>query len=81
MKWILVAIMATMYDNGDIDIYAFTDPTFDTVDECLVYAQTNPRPIISKLLQEYNGAPLLDLLCVTEEQLKKALEPIKGTTI
>ena len=70
--------MATMYNNGDVELYMFTDPTFETVEECLAYARTNPGPIMGKLFREFNGAPLQNLLCVTEEQLRKALEETNG---
>lgn len=73
--------MATMYNNGDIDIYMFTDPTFNSVEECLVYAQNNPGPIIGKLSQEFNGAPLKNLLCVSEDKLKESLEIRKDIKI
>lgn len=74
MTWFLVAIMATMHPGGDVEVFMFTEPTFESVEQCLAYPQTNSQAIIRKLAEEFKGAPIQNLLCATEEQIKKAFE-------
>ena len=74
MNWFLVAIMATIQVPLSQDIYVFTDPTFESSKQCLAYVRDNPKILTLKLMSEFPGDKLDQLLCVPEENVKKILE-------
>lgn len=73
MSWLVVVIFATFYG----DIYVFTEPTFDSRDECMT-SVLNPADIknyTDKLLQEYGEPmPILGINCLQEDEIKRLLE-------
>ena len=77
MKWFIVVLFYTL--NGDV--YIFTDPTFESYDEC-VGSITDPQAVpsyVNKLVMEYGYLiPIQALNCVDEGTVKQILNTIKG---
>ena len=69
MMWVVVVLFATMQG----DMYVFTEPTFDTREECMVALSDNTQrdKIIIKLIEDYN---------YSEKQISKN-KKIKSDTI
>lgn len=67
MTWFLVVILL---DTEPYPIYAFTDPTFESREECMESA-TNPAHIpryVQKLIQEYGTLPMIEgINCINED--------------
>lgn len=75
MKWFLVAIMTVIYSGDEKNVYVFTKPAFDTVEQCKTYVQQNGESITKHLFLQFGPKDQMDrLLCVQEEKLKKFLE-------
>lgn len=76
MKWLVVVIFMNM-----TDVYIFTDPTFDTKDECMTSIM-NKKEIpgyIEKLYQEYGEAKSIRAInCLNEKTIKKILTQQKS---
>ena len=53
MKFLIVAIMAFSYMNGDKPIFVFTHENFDTVEQCVEHVQSNSQSLMYKLMAEF----------------------------
>jgi len=76
MNWLIVVVFATM--TGDI--YIFTDPKFDTREECVASIKDpNMVPVYSKkLVMEYGRLlPILGLNCLQEDEIQKIIKGVK----
>jgi len=76
MNWLIVVVFATM--TGDI--YIFTDPKFDTREECVASIKDpNMVPVYSKkLVMEYGRLlPILGLNCLQEGEIQKIIKDVK----
>jgi len=77
MKWLIVVLFATMSD----DVYIFTEPTFDSYDEC-IESITDPEAIpgyIQKLVLEYKKPmPIRAISCLSKEQLDEIMEDVNN---
>jgi hypothetical protein len=82
MNWLIVVIFATV--TGDV--YIFTDPTFETRQQCLdsVRSTEDQQGYIRQLLREYGEVmPIAGINCLQEDKIKEILEkhpdaPVKG---
>jgi hypothetical protein len=77
MKWLIVVLFQTMAG----DVYIFTDPTFDTRDECMasVYNKDDQKKYIQKLALEYKKAmPIMAVNCLQEDKINEILEKYQG---
>jgi len=76
IKILVVAIMSTMTPLED-DTYIFTEPYFESVQECIVYINFNWTHINMHLENKFGSErPLKNLYCVPEKNLKKYLDEI-----
>jgi hypothetical protein len=76
MNWLIVVVFATM--TGDV--YIFTDPKFDTREECVASIKDpNMVPVYSKkLVMEYGRLlPILGLNCLQEDEIKRIIQSVK----
>jgi hypothetical protein len=77
MKWLIVVLFQTMAG----DVYIFTDPTFDTRDECMasVYNKEDQKKYIQKLVMEYKKPmPIMAVNCLQEDKINEILEKYQG---
>ena len=82
MNWLIVVIFATV--TGDV--YIFTDPKFDTRQQCLdsVRSTEDSQGYIRQLMREYGEVmPIAGINCLQEYTIKEILEkhpdaPVKG---
>ena len=86
LKILVVVLMVGVTETGGRDLYVFTDPVFETVEECKEWAMTNPGPIIMETAEHYGRRPIENVFCVPEESLKEQLQngqpkAIKGLQI
>lgn len=76
MNWLIVVVFATM--TGDV--YIFTDPKFDTREECVASIKDpNMVPVYSKkLVMEYGRLlPIMGLNCLQEDEIKRIIQSVK----
>lgn len=80
MNWLIVVLFAT----GLGDMYIFTEPTFETRQECM-NTLTDPyhiRNYIKKLASEYSEPMPIELInCIEEQTLKNILNNASGSSI
>ncbi|MAS63612.1 MAG: hypothetical protein CL815_00095 [Coraliomargarita sp.] len=74
MNWFIVAIMAMVHTNGDKDLFVFTDPYFETSQECISYVQENQNAVMLRLAREFPNNNLDKIMCVPEENVEKIME-------
>ena len=82
MNWLIVVVFATI--TGDV--YIFTDPKFDTRQQCLdsVRSTEDQQGYIKQLMREYGEAlPIAGINCLQEDVINEILEkhpdaPVKG---
>ena len=76
MNWLIVVVFATM--TGDV--YIFTDPKFDTREECVASIKDpNMVPVYSKKLVEEYGRllPIRGLNCLQEDEIKRIIKGVE----
>ncbi len=73
MKWLMVVLFATIHG----DFYIFTNPTFDSREECIVAAM-NPeeqKKYVRKLIIEYGKVmPIHGINCLQQDEIKRIIE-------
>ena len=75
MKWFLMAVMTATYNGGlEKDTFIWSNPTFNSVEECKDFVKNNNVPIFLTLKQNFPNDEMDRLLCVNEEKLKKFLQ-------
>jgi len=75
MKWFLLAVMTITYNGGlEKDMFVWSNPTFNSLEECVDFVKNNNGPIYLTLKQEFPNDVLDRLFCVEQEKLKKFLE-------
>ena len=54
MKWLVVVIFSGVLQNGTMETFVFTNPKFNTVEECIVYANNPPdiRNMVRRIYAE-----------------------------
>ena len=71
MKFVMIIMFATLGD-----MYVFTDPSFDTREECMIFLVKNGESIQEKLVEEYGFRK--EVKAVNCMQHQKFLEIING---
>ena len=75
MKWLVVVLFANMQG----DVYIFTNPTFDTREECVATLR-NPEKIAGytmKLVEEYGRKiPIRAVNCLDQKTINEILDKI-----
>ena len=77
MKWLIVVIFYTLQG----DVYIFTDPTFDSREECVASLQDPAMvPVYTqKLVMEYGRLlPIQGLNCLQEDKIKEILDGVES---
>ena len=78
MKWFVVVIFYTIHG----DVYIFTDPTFDTKQECIasVKDQQMTKRYVQKLVFEFGRLlPIQAINCLEEKTIKNILNSSSDT--
>ena len=78
MKWMLVAIMAIVYNGDERDIYIWQQPAFDSASQCREWVQENNYDIWLHLRKEFPGDTVDRLLCMDETRLRQFIETTQG---
>tara|TARA_B000000557_G_scaffold216015_1_gene182807 strand:- start:940 stop:1194 length:255 start_codon:yes stop_codon:yes gene_type:complete len=76
MKWLVVVIFSGVLQNGTMETFVFTNPRFNTVEECIVYANNPPdiRNMVRRIYAEYNEIKdIHKVVCSTEKQIIEVL--------
>jgi hypothetical protein len=73
MNWLMVVLFATIQG----DIYIFTEPKFDSREECIAAAM-NPeeqKKYVRKLIIEYGKVmPIHGINCLQQDEIKRIIE-------
>ena len=80
MKWLVVVMFATM----EGDVYIFTDPSFDTREECTatLTQEQSVYNYTTKLFEEYGKPmPVLAVNCLDQNTIKEILQKTQGQAI
>lgn len=75
MKWLIVVVFYTLHG----DVYIFTDPTFDSREECIASIKDPDMvPVYTqKLVMEYGRLlPIQGLNCLQEDKIKEILDSV-----
>lgn len=78
MKWLIVVLFATM----EGDLYVFTDPTFETQQECRAFITDREKipMLVEKLNMEYGvPMPIQGVNCIQEELFKEIMSGTSKT--
>ena len=78
MSWAVVVLFATMAG----DIYIFTEPTFETRDECMatLYDPNSRNNMLKKLVMEYGKPmPIQAVNCLQTSEIKRLLNQQQET--
>ena len=73
MKWMIFVIMTAMPNQGDYDdIYIFSNPTFNTFEECRAHVLSPQNiPSLSRhLILQYGVRTIQDIKCVPESKVR-----------
>ena len=77
MNWLIIVMLATFHG----DVYIFTEPTFETREEC-IQSLKDPEQIklyTRKLILEYGKQMPIQLInCLEEKTIKELLAKEKG---
>ena len=74
MKFVFVILFASMGD-----IYYFTDPSFDTKEECVTFLKDNSSVVFQKVMMEYGYTKEITAInCIKEVDFQNI---INGQTI
>jgi len=69
MQWVLLVLL-TASANGDHEGFLWHDPIFDTKQQCISWANSNPVEIISAINYYYNDWTIDEIVCVKEDRLQ-----------
>ena len=76
MKWLVVVIFSGVLQNGTMETFVFTNPRFNTVEECILYANNPPdiQNMVRRIYAEYNEIKdIHKVVCSTEKQIIEVL--------
>lgn len=80
MKWLIVVLFATWQG----DVYIFTDPHFETRQECMEFIQ-DPLQIpnlVQKMYEEYEKPmPVQAVNCLEKEEIDRILSGLQKTNL
>ena len=69
--WFLVAIMTLIHNGDEKDVYVWSNPYFESSEQCLTYVKENPQDIYLHLKEQFPADKLERLLCVEEDRLRR----------
>jgi len=73
MKFVMIILFATAGD-----IYMFTDPTFDSKNECMTFLMNNGPSLNEKIIQEYGYPKQIQAVnCLRKQEF---LDIVNGLT-
>ena len=78
MSWFLVAVMATVYDGGNKDIFVWHTPQFENSNSCIEYVENNGPAINGHLFRTFPEDKMEKLFCVPEDKLKRFFDDVKN---
>jgi len=68
MSWFLVVLLTS--GVGDLyDGFLWYDPIFESKEECIDWANSNPDRIIQSLNYEFDNWEVQNILCIREDRL------------
>jgi hypothetical protein len=76
MTWMIVILFATFAG----DVYIFTDPVFETREECMTYIQDRDKipGLVQKLYSEYGqNMPIQAVNCLEKQTIEDILKGIE----
>lgn len=80
MTWFMYIIMIGMYNDGTQDTYLYTEPTFETLEECQQYVYNNSTLLRQEMMREFDGKSIERVFCIEEQKFRKFLELQNGGT-
>ena len=85
MKWLIVVVFSGILPNGNVDTYIFTDPSFNTVEECIA-AANDPNEIpkyVRRLFFEYGSRArnIQKIVCAQQDDIIEVIEKSRGEEI
>lgn len=81
MTWYIFVVMAGMFADGTQDTYLYTNPTFETLDECQAEVAIHSDDIIKDMLIQFNGKRIKKVYCIEEDKLKKFFQTMEGNNV
>ena len=70
--WLLIAVMSLEKADGTIEMHVNKDLTYVSEQECQNYVKENGLDFIRTVSETYGwDKPIRQILCITEENLKK----------
>lgn len=79
MKWLLVIFMMSMNPSGEYDFYVYSQPSFETVEECQLYTANNYAEITQHMQEVFGDLPIENAFCITERKLNEILPKLLNT--
>jgi hypothetical protein len=76
LKILIVAVMVGIGQGGERNLFVFTEPTFETTEECISYVQQNTNKIMLRVAQSYGFRPVETILCVDSTKIPADLIPL-----
>tara|TARA_B100000886_G_scaffold30910_2_gene19376 strand:+ start:1853 stop:2116 length:264 start_codon:yes stop_codon:yes gene_type:complete len=81
LKIIIVAVMVGIGQGGERNLFVFTEPSFNTVEECVSYVQNNVQEITGRIAQSYGFRPVEQILCAEKDKMPVDLIPLSDTPV
>jgi hypothetical protein len=69
MKWFIIVLMMGTYPDGSKDVFWYTEPSFETVENCKQYVSDNAPTIKMEMQLEFGRLPVEMVYCVREDKL------------
>jgi|TARA_E500000178_G_C17027825_1_gene758947 hypothetical protein len=69
LKILMVAVMVGIGQYGQRDLFVFTNPSFDTTEECVSYVQQNTNALVLEVAQSYGYRPVESILCINSDKI------------
>ena len=76
LKILIVAVMVGIGQGGERNLFVFTEPTFETTEECISYVQQNTNEVMLRVAQSYGFRPVETILCVDSTKIPSDLNPL-----
>tara|TARA_B100000676_G_C17875343_1_gene730868 strand:- start:450 stop:716 length:267 start_codon:yes stop_codon:yes gene_type:complete len=77
LKILIVAVMVGIGQGGERNLFVFTQPIFETTEQCISYVKNNPQEIQLRVAQSYGFRPIEQVLCVDSSKLPTELVPLE----
>ena len=76
LKILIVAVMVGIGQGGERNLFVFTEPTFETPEECISNVQQNTNEVMLRVAQSYGFRPVETILCVDSTKIPSDLIPL-----